>query len=144
MKEQKPLNNLLVSYSRAGDVFHYRWAARRCLRLLYPNTTLKSIVIEGSKEPKKAGEYVIDVSEYSKRSNNEPSIQYYQLKHTTVRKQQAIKLAEMKQTLEGFADRYRQHEKEKSNPQFQYLNIITNKEVEDSVKDQLIGQWVSC
>ena len=23
----------LVGYSRAGDTFHYRWAARRCLRL---------------------------------------------------------------------------------------------------------------
>jgi hypothetical protein len=139
-KLTRKLINQSVSYSRAGDVFHYRWAARRCLRLLYLNTALKSIVIEGSNEPKKAGEYVIDVSEYYKTINNEQSIQYYQLKHTTVRKQQAIKLGEMKQTLIGFADRFRQHENEKPNPQVSIsFNIITNRKVEHSVKDQLIG-----
>lgn len=57
--------NDLVAYSRAGDVFHYRWAARRCLKLIYPNSSLKSIVIEVSAEDEKAGEYVIDVTEYS-------------------------------------------------------------------------------
>jgi hypothetical protein len=31
--------------------FHYRWAARRCLRMIEPNSRLKYIVIEGSKEP---------------------------------------------------------------------------------------------
>ena len=133
------MNNQLVSYSRAGDVFHYRWAARRCLRLLYPNTELKTIVIEGSNESQKAGEYVIDVSEYSKAADNDKSIQYYQLKHTTVRVQTAMKLAEMKQTVEGFADRFRQHEREKSkNAVSISFNIITNRKVDDAVKDQLI------
>lgn len=132
------MNNQLVAYSRAGDVFHYRWAARRCLRLLYPNTELKSIVIEGSNEREKAGEYVIDVSEYSKTTEDESSIQYYQLKHTTVRVQKAMKLAEMKKTLEGFADRFRQHELKKSkDPASISFNIITNRKVDDAVKDQL-------
>jgi hypothetical protein len=40
----------LVGYSKAGDAFHYRWAARRSLQLIYPNTTLALIMIEGSKE----------------------------------------------------------------------------------------------
>jgi hypothetical protein len=133
------LNNQLVSYSRAGDVFHYRWAARRCLRLLYPNTTLKSIVIEGSNESKKDGEYVIDVSEYSKTADNDNSIQYYQLKHTTVRSQKAMKLSEMKKTLEGFANRFRQHEKEKSeNPVSISFSIITNRKVDNTVRNQFI------
>jgi hypothetical protein len=107
--------------------------------LLYPNTTLKSIVIEGSNESQKAGEYVIDVSEYSKTADNDKSIQYYQLKHTTVRGQKAMKLAEMKQTLEGFADRFRQHEKQKSkDPVSISFSIITNRKVDDTVRDQLI------
>ena len=59
------MSNDLVAYSRAEDVFHYRWAARRCLRLIYPNSCLTAIYIEGSSETEKAGEYVIDVSEYS-------------------------------------------------------------------------------
>lgn len=137
--EKKLLNNQLVSYSRAGDVFHYRWAARRCLRLLYPNTTLKCIVIEGSNESQKAGEYVIDVSEYSETVDNDKSIQYYQLKHTTVRGQTAMKLAEMKNTLEGFADRFRQHKRKKSkDPVSIYFSIITNRKVDDAVKNKLV------
>lgn len=133
------MNNQLVSYSRAGDVFHYRWAARRCLRLLYPNTELKTIVIEGSNESEKAGEYVIDVSEYSKTTDDEKSIQYYQLKHTTVRGQKVMKLAEMKQTLGGFADRFRQHEHNKSeDPVSIFFSIITNRKIDDIVKDQLV------
>ncbi len=133
------MNNRLVSYSRAGDVFHYRWAARRCLRLLYPNTELKHIVIEGSTEREKAGEYVIDVSEYLETVDNCKSIQYYQLKHTTVRGQTAMNLAEMRQTLEGFADRFRQHEREKKKkPVSISFNIITNRKVGDIVKDQLL------
>ncbi|GEM_PF-3349377 len=38
------MSNELVAFSRAGDVFHYRWAARRCLKLIYPNTSLQSVV----------------------------------------------------------------------------------------------------
>ena len=57
--------NALVRYSRAGDKFHYRWAARRCLRMIDPRSPLQCITIEGSKESKAAGEYVIDVAEYS-------------------------------------------------------------------------------
>lgn len=133
------MNNQLVSYSRAGDVFHYRWAARRCLRLLYPNTELESIVIEGSSESEKAGEYVIDVSEYSKITDNQKSIVYYQLKHTTIRVKKVMKLAEIKKTIEGFADRFRQHEREKSKgPVSISFSIITNRKVDDTVKDQLM------
>jgi hypothetical protein len=58
------MENELVRYSRAGDAFHYRWAARRCLRMIYPKSRLQSIKIEGSNEPGLAGEYVIDVAEY--------------------------------------------------------------------------------
>ena len=74
--------NKLVSYSRAGDVFHYRWAARRCLRLIQPNSHLESVIIEGSKERKKAGEYVIDISEYYNYDVSDKRIEYFQLKHT--------------------------------------------------------------
>lgn len=44
------MENELVRYSRAGDIFHYRWVARRCLRLISPKSLINQIVIEGSKE----------------------------------------------------------------------------------------------
>ncbi|MGN6399397.1 MAG: ATP-binding protein, partial [Flavisolibacter sp.] len=100
---------------------------------------MKSIVIEGSNEREKAGEYVIDVSEYSETADDEKSIQYYQLKHTTVRGQKPMKLAEMKQTLEGFADRFRQHERKKrKDPVSISFSIITNRKVDNTLKDQLV------
>jgi hypothetical protein len=100
---------------------------------------LANIVIEGSNESEKAGEYVIDVSEYSTTADNTKSVQYYQLKHTTVRGQQAMKLAELKQTLEGFAARFRQHERKKSEDSVSIsFSIITNRKVDDIIKDQFI------
>jgi hypothetical protein len=59
------MENELVRYSRTGDIFHYRWADRRCLRLISPKSLLRQIVIEGSKEDEMDGEYVIDVAEFS-------------------------------------------------------------------------------
>ena len=80
------MENELVRYSRAGDVFHYRWAARRCLKMIPPNSPLKCVVIESSKERKVAGEYVIDVAEYlDPKDNGVEDISYYQLKHSTKR-----------------------------------------------------------
>src|SRR5258708_7028738 len=82
--EKQSLNEL-VRYSRAGDKFHYRWAARRCLRMIDPLSPVRCITIEGSKESKAAGEYVIDVAEYSSVSEDSLSVAYFQLKHSTKR-----------------------------------------------------------
>ena len=81
------MENKLLRYSRAGDEFHYRWAARRCLKLIYPKSPLQRIVVEGSgpEERKLAGEYVIDLAEYfTSEEDKVHRIVYYQLKHTTV------------------------------------------------------------
>lgn len=90
------MSNDLVSYSRAGDVFHYRWAARRCLQLIRPNTSLQKITIEGSDEKEKAGEYVIDVAEYSLAGDGRNIIDYYQLKHTTVQQDIPFELSNLR------------------------------------------------
>ena len=100
------MDNKLVRYSRAGDAFHYRWAARRCLRMIDPKSSLKCVTIESSKESKAAGEYVIDLAEYSENETDGKTIVYFQLKHTTVRTGKKFALAELKSTLAGFAKRY--------------------------------------
>jgi hypothetical protein len=105
------MSNDLMAYSRAGDVFHYRWAARRCLRLIYPNSFLTKIYIEGSPETEKAGEYVIDVTEYSTEDAGKKKIDYYQLKHTIVRGDEPFAISDLKDTFIGFAARYLQHKK---------------------------------
>jgi hypothetical protein len=132
------MSNELVAYSRAGDVFHYRWAARRCLGLVYPNASLRTIVIEGSKENIKAGEYVIDVSEYYDELNNKQLIKYYQLKHTTVLKDDPFVLSDLKDTIEGFSRRFSQHLKETKDSDFSFT-IVTNRPVENSFKQKIIS-----
>lgn len=125
--------NDLVAYSRAGDVFHYRWAARRCLGLVYPNTSLRSVVIEGSKENEKEGEYVIDVTEYYDELNDKKQIKYYQLKHTTVLKDTPFVLSDLKDAIKGFSKRFSQHSRETDAPDFSFA-IVTNRLVDKSFK----------
>src|SRR4051812_27115143 len=95
----------LVRFSRAGDAFHYRWAARRSLRLVDPNSSLRSITIEGSRESAARGEYAIDLAEYSE-VNGRQSIAYFQLKHTTARTTQTFTQSELAPTIRAFARRY--------------------------------------
>ncbi|QCK15228.1 ATP-binding protein [Mangrovivirga cuniculi] len=129
-------NNDLVSYSRAGDVFHYRWAARRCLKLIQPTSNLESVFIEGSNERKKAGEYVIDVSEYYNDNQTKNRIEYYQLKHTTLQQDKPFTLSKLKDTIVGFAERYKQHSKEKSLSGVSFT-IITNRKIDETFKQNI-------
>ncbi len=131
------MSNDSVAYSRAGDVFHYRWAARRCLRLIYPNSSLTGVYIEGSSETGKAGEYVIDVSEYSTEDAGKKNIDYYQLKHTTVQGDEPFTISDLKDTITGFGARYLQHKNENNADVSISFTVITNRKVADSFRANL-------
>ena len=136
------MENELVRYSRAGDVFHYRWAARRCLRMIYPGSLLRCIVIEGSKERQLAGEYVIDVAEYSGSAESDSQeIAYFQLKHTTVREERPFNLSDLKDTIGGFAKRYSERFCGESivrvSPTVTF-SIVTNRPIAESFKRKIL------
>jgi hypothetical protein len=135
------MGNDAVRDSRAGDVFHYRWAARRCLRMVNPNSKITSIVIEGSKEPDLAGEYVMDVTEYFEATDGRhEEITYYQLKHSSKRVDQPFELSELKNTITGFADRYREHLKHPTDSLGTItFSIITNRPLSDAFKDGILA-----
>lgn len=124
-----------VRKSRAGDAFHYRWAARRCLKLVAANSSLEEIYIEGSKHSNLSGEYSMDTSEYHKDGR----IEYFQLKHsskTSKRAEKKFPFSEMKGTLQQFSQRYLKH---KTNPTLANLPLprfffITNREISEEVK----------
>jgi len=97
---------------------------------------LSTIVIEGSKENEKQGEYVIDVCEYYEDSNDTTEIKYFQLKHTTVQKDTPFILSDLKDTVEGFAKRYSQHLKESNSPSFSFT-IVTNRPIDESFKTNI-------
>lgn len=117
-----------VRYSRAGDVFHYRWAARRCLKMIHPKSPIECIYIEGSEENDKKGEYVIDVAEYYKSSEQEKAVRYFQLKHSTKRLDEVFQLSELKKTIEGFAHRFISMKGDKDIESVEF-SIITNRPI---------------
>ena len=131
------INNELVRYSRAGDVFHYRWAARRCLKMLNPLSKLKKVIIEGSANSKLAGEYVIDVSEYyGQDEDGIEDIRYFQLKHTTLHKNEPFTLSDFKKTICGFADRYKEHiAKSVSSTELRFY-LVSNRSISKDLKTQ--------
>jgi hypothetical protein len=99
-----------VRDSRAGDVFHYRWAARRCLRMLDFKSKINYVVIEGSSESSRPGEFVMDVTEYVESSEDgKEDINYFQLKHSVKRVEEPFQLSELQNTIEGYADRFKDH-----------------------------------
>ncbi len=138
------MENKLVRYSRAGDAFHYRWAARRCLRLINPKSSLQYLVIEGSggRQKELAGEYVIDVAEYSgSEENNDQEIIYFQLKHSTKRKDEYFNLSDLKGTIEGFAKRYSDLFKDVQiqHPRSVKFSIVTNRSISDQFKEGILA-----
>ena len=76
----------LLAPSRAGDKFHYYWAARKTLELLRPGTTRTEIVVEGRSPSDREtdADEVIDVAEYF-TSEAPQRVIYSQLKHSTRR-----------------------------------------------------------
>jgi hypothetical protein len=89
------------------DVFHYRWAALRCLGMLRPKSSIKHIVIEDLKENMDAGEYEIDITEYAEDIETHcEEITYFQLKYSTKKVDQPFNLSDLKDTLVGFAERF--------------------------------------
>lgn len=128
----------MLIYSRAGDTFHYRWAARRCLRLLDFNSNLDQITIEGSKEPKLGGEYVIDTAEYSADDISGQSVEYFQLKHSTAQLDKNFTLSGLKETVEGFANRFRSLEKNPHDFSSIKFTIITNRPISPQFKKSVI------
>lgn len=131
-------SNELVRYSRAGDAFHYRWAARRCLKMLNPLNGLERVIIEGSSNPKYSGEYVIDVSEYyAQDKDGIQNINYFQLKHTTVHKNCPFTLSNLKNTISGFANRYKEHIARGTDANSLHFCLVSNRPVADSFKANL-------
>lgn len=133
------MENELVRYSRAGDVFHYRWAARRCLRLISPKSRINQIVVEGSKESKLAGEYVIDIAEYSDSLTRQgvQNVAYFQLKHTTVHKNNPFDLSDLRETFEGFSKRYNELINASNEIDSLIFSIVTNRPINRNLKENI-------
>lgn len=106
----------LVRYSRAGDQFHYLWAARRLLRLIDPRNDTVAVAIEGVSRAEAAddagaiaaGEAVVDIAEYDGDEDltGARAVRYLQLRHSTRHADTPWHAADLQGTLQGFAARH--------------------------------------
>jgi hypothetical protein len=98
---------------------------------------MKYVVIEGSRERKMAGEYVIDVAEYSDSPKKEGfrDVAYYQLKHTTVHKNNPFNLSDLKETFEGFSARFKEFITNTTTADKVTFIVVTNRPINQNLKD---------
>ena len=140
-----------VRYSKAGDQFHYRWAARRCLGLLDPRSELVCITIEGVSSDESpnddagTGEEVVDVAEYYGDSSikHAKKISYHQLKHSYVGNHWT--LSALRKTLTGFFKRFKIFKQEAEDVAQQTVDFTftTNRHVAKEVH-ALLGRIREC
>lgn len=104
-----------VRPSRDGDQFHYLWAARRCLKLLSPESDLVAVSVEGASPheqstvaPMEAGDELIDIAEYygSEDFKSAGLVRYMQLKHSTLHVDDPWTASGLEHTIAGFAKRF--------------------------------------
>ncbi|SFI44465.1 ATP-binding protein [Nitrosomonas sp. Nm34] len=135
-----------VRYTRAGDQFHYRWAARRCLGLLDLRSELACITIEGVSSDESpnnnagTGEEVVDVAEYYGDSTikRAKKISYHQLKHSYT-EGSPWTLSALSKILTGFFKRFKifKEEAEDTVQQTVDFTFTTNRRVASDVHELL-------
>ncbi|MFN5191034.1 MAG: NACHT domain-containing protein, partial [Burkholderiales bacterium] len=109
-----------VRASRAGHVFHERWAARRALQLVFASDKLNAIAVEGISSTEKAqlgasAEEVADLVLYYGRGDNfrtSERLETVQFKYKL--RQEPVTASYLKKTIQKFSDTILDYEKEAS------------------------------
>ena len=131
-------------YSNAGDSFHFRWTARRCLGLIDPRSKLFCITVEGAScvispnnKPRTRGE-TVDVAEYYGDGNikHATRVSYYQLKHSYV-VGRPWTWSSLKTTLSGFFENFCiwKQTAEFSSTKLIQFTFVSNRPVSSRVRD---------
>lgn len=126
-------SNKLVRDSRTGDVFHYRWAARRALMLLDPVSGLEKIVIEGDDSEVAKGEYSLDMVEVYRSGEPFDRIKY-QFKYSVEHSEEPMGFSLLKKTFLGFRENFISQIKDAK--KLRYL-IVTNRPISEDLKQCL-------
>jgi len=101
-----------VRFGHDGHEYHFLWAARACLRLLPPTSTLVGVGIEGvaSEDDVACGLLGVDMSEYegNTKFRHATRITYTQYKHSTTAPNKNVTASSLKEekVLEYFGGRY--------------------------------------
>lgn len=132
----------LLAPSRAGDKFHYYWAARRALELLRPGTSLVALSIE-SRSPKDESsdaDEIVDVGAYYGREEplDDGSVTYTQLKHSTLRLDQDWTISDLSDVITKFGNMFKQILEAGKRPSSSVsFRFVTNRHISDSARDAI-------
>jgi hypothetical protein len=105
----------LVRFRNDGDEFHILWTARRAMRILWPQSGLVAVAVEGISERDRhrgrkiaAGLLVADTVEYYGAEDFEAASQIIvnQLKYSTTASSAGWPASDVQEVLAGFAERY--------------------------------------
>lgn len=104
--------------------------------MIYPDSSLRAVYVEGSPDEQMEGELVIDVAE-EHDCDGTRTIHYFQLKHTTVKGDEPFILSDLRGTVEGFAKRFTQHGSREPDAEIVSFTIITNRPISSSFKTNI-------
>ncbi|MEW2009552.1 hypothetical protein AB0300_08795 [Microbacterium sp. NPDC078814] len=129
----------LLAPSRAGDKFHYYWAARKALELLSAGTDRTEIVVEGRapSDRQTDADEVIDVAEYFE-SDSQQRVIYSQLKHSSRRLSTEWSLSDFEDVISRFAAICADQIQHGSYPiTAMTFRIVTNRPISASVSESV-------
>ncbi len=128
----------VVRAARDGHQFHEAWAARICLELLPPETTLRAVAIEGfsheeAGDVSKAAHEIADLTRYygGTRIVSATRIDVMQFKYSVASANEPMRAAEMAKTLCKFAVADKDIEAVRSGePDLATFTLITNRPID--------------
>lgn len=133
-----------VRASRDGHEFHEAWTARKAMQLLWPDTDLTAIAVEGPSPADQAGASAatVEVADltlyYGGRPNFEDAIRttFAQFKYSIANQNKDFRASDAKKTVAKFAATYRSFKRKygaKSVQDKLDFQIVTNQPISDSL-----------
>lgn len=133
-----------VRASRDGHEFHEAWTARKATQLLWPDTDLKAIAVEGPSPADQAGasSATVEVADlafyFGGRPNFEDSVRttFAQFKYSIAHQNKDFRASQAKKTVEKFGETYRSFKRKYGAQAVEEkldFQLITNQPISDSL-----------
>ena len=116
--QKKPVDN--VRASRDGHEFHEAWTARKSMQLLWPDSALEAIAVEGLSptDQTRSSAQTVEIADITLYYDGEPSFMsssrtsIVQFKYSVAREDKGFRASDAKKTIQKFGDVYREYKKD--------------------------------
>lgn len=108
-----------VRASRDGHEYHEAWTARKSMQLLWPDSDLVAIAVEGlsPKDQSRSSAQTVEIADITLYYDGEPSFEsasrtsIVQFKYSVSREDKDFRASDAKKTIQKFGDAYREYKK---------------------------------